>query len=389
MLPPELFSEICLYLNIQDVYNLSHVNRDLNGLISDDMFKTILLQHCPYYSLDKSPHSTWKQCASSYISRSKKICPELSETKDYVVNTDKLVSSDFVSLSDTCTDSILSLGQSISLDGSTITFDELETSVDVATGKKTDPEPRTGPSFENGVYTGYHGISMRISPNIHAHMITVESPEVLAVLSGWGFNYQKLMVKYRSSEGLDPDFVGDHINILDRVIVSAGHVFLKSVSHWTYVLQDDTFIPVVYQPQSREEYPFLCCYDGLLMHFSGTTVEVYHVDLQDKEMRGGKRVSFTHSNSGFSGNLYKLSQVPSNPRYAIEYNINRTICGVWDFKEMKYMRRQYNDNRKALQFVGVQDGKLEWQVYTKAYIEGLLGRQLEMEQEVVEEYGDL
>jgi hypothetical protein len=176
---------------------------------------------------------------------------------------------------------------------------------------------------------------------------------------------------------------------LDRVFVSAGHVFLKSVSNWTYLLQGDTFIPVVFQPQTTREYPFLLCYNGLLMHFSGTTVEVFHVDLENKELRGGKGVSFTHSSSGFSGNLYKLIQVADNPRYAIEYNINRTICGVWDFKQMKYMRRQYNDNRKALQLVGVEDGKVEWQLYTREYMEVLLGRRLEWGEEVVHEYGDL
>ncbi|RDW38195.1 hypothetical protein B0I73DRAFT_134229 [Yarrowia lipolytica] len=389
MLPPELFSEVCLHLNIKDIYNLSHVNRELNGLVSDDLFRTKLLKHCPFYDLSNSPHSTWKECASTYISREGAICKEVSETKDYVVHTDNHISSGFVSLSNTCNDSILSLGQSISLDGSKVTFDQLATTVDVATGETVDQSATEGPSFKDGTYTGFHGISMRISTNIHAHMTAVESPEVLAVLTGWGFNYQRLMVKYRSSEGLDPDYVGEHINQLDRVFVSAGHVFLKSVSNWTYLLQGDTFIPVVFQPQTTREYPFLLCYNGLLMHFSGTTVEVFHVDLENKELRGGKGVSFTHSSSGFSGNLYKLIQVADNPRYAIEYNINRTICGVWDFKQMKYMRRQYNDNRKALQLVGVEDGKVEWQLYTREYMEVLLGRRLEWGEEVVHEYGDL
>ncbi|KAG5355144.1 hypothetical protein CJU89_6972 [Yarrowia sp. B02] len=219
-------------------------------------------------------------------------------------------------------------------------------------------------------------------------MTAVESPEVLAVLTGWGFTYQKLMVKYKNSPGLDPDYIGEKINQLDRVFVSAGNVFLKSVSNWMYYLQDGLFIPVVFQPQSTREYPFLLCYDGRLMHFSGTTVEVFHVDLES-EKRGGKCISFTHSNSGFSGNLYKLVQVAENPRYAIEYNINRTICGVWDFKHMTYMRRQYNDNRKKLQLVGVEGEKVCWKLYSREYMEGRLGRKLEWEEEVVQEYGDL
>lgn len=391
MLPPELFSEICLYLNIRDIYNLSRVNREINGLISDDLFRSTLLKHCPFYSPSNSPHSTWKECALTYISRDEKtaVCSEVSETRDHKVITDELMSPEFVSLSNTCTDSILSLGQSISLEGPKITFDGLETTVDISTGQKTKPIPRKGPTFENGVYTGFHGISMNISASVHAHMTAVESPQVLAVLTGWGFTYQKLMVKYRTSEGLDPDYVGDHINQLDRVFVSAGNVFLKSVSNWTYFLHDDTFIPVVFQPQTSREYPFLLCYDGLLMHFSGTTVEVFHVDLQNKDLRGGKRVSFTHSRSGFAGNLYKLVQVAENPRYAIEYSINRTICGIWDFKQMKYMRRQYNDNRKTLQLVGVDGEKVQWQLYTREYMARLLGRPLELEEEVAEEYGDL
>lgn len=392
MLPPELFTEICLHLNIKDLYNLSHVNREINGLISDDLYRTTLVKHCPFYSLSNSPYTTWKECALTYISRGDegRVCPEVAETRDHVINTDKLISSEFVSLSDTCTDSILSLGQSITLEGSTITFDDLQTTVDIATGQIIEPTTTgNGPRFENGVYTGFHGISMNISANIHAHMTAVESPQVLAVLTGWGFTYQKLMVKYRSSEGLEPDYVGEHINQLDRVFVSAGHVFLKSVSNWTYLLQDDTFVPVVFQPQTTREYPFLLCYNGLLMHFSGTTVEVFHVDLLNKELRGGKRVTFTHSRSGFSGNLYKLVQVAENPRYAIEYNINRTICGVWDFKHMKYMRRQYVDNRKTLQLVGVDGGQVQWQLYTREYMEKVLGRQLELEEEVEHEYGDL
>lgn len=389
MLPPELFSEICLYLNIKDIYNLSCVNREINGLISDDLFRSTLLKHCPFYSLSNSPHSTWKDCALTYISRDESVCKEVSETWDFVVHSDELIPPGFASLSNTCTDSILSLGQSISLDGSKITFDELQTTVDIATGQKTEPTTRNGPKFENGVYTGFHGISMNISASVHAHMTAVESPQVLAVLTGWGFTYQKLMVKYRSSEGLDPDYVGDHINQLDRVFVSAGNVFLKSVSNWTYFLHDDTFIPVVFQPQTTHEYPFLLCYDGLLMHFSGTTVEVSHVDLQNKDLKGGKRVSYTHSRSGFAGNLYKLVQVAENPRYAIEYSINRLICGLWDLKQMKYMRRQYIDNRKTLQLVGVVGEKVQWQRYSRQYMEKLQGRPLELEEEVVEEYGDL
>lgn len=213
------------------------MNRFLYSHVTDSMFKIALTKHNPVYSVSESPYETWKECAMTYLSRDTSICPDVTQETNIPIHTNKILPRDFISLSDTTTQSLLSCGQSISVTGSILEFPDLNLGLDLHydSGNHAMP-PKSQNSYANNVFTSFYGIKMTLSPEIHANMTVVESPEVLAILTGWGFNYQKLLVKYKSSSGLEPDYIGEKINQLDRIFVCSQNVFLKSVSNWTYLV---------------------------------------------------------------------------------------------------------------------------------------------------------
>lgn len=399
MLPLELIPDLCDHLDIQSLVNLSQTNREWQSLISDLDFKNVLQKHCPWYELDRSPRSSWLQCAIVFLARKTcsldTITKPMLQTRQWPVTADASLPlpQDFECLSLTKDDPMVAFGQSVDVTESTLVFPQLHCQVELtasqvgtADGRREIRDTDTNPD----IYTSTCGISLKVPNWREIHVKESSSPQVLVLMLTWGFGRPTLLVKYRDSEGLEPDYKSDVLGQLDHAYVCGSHVFVRRVQNWTYILCGQTFQLVCHSSGEHLDYvSSLLTWDGLLIYFGNHSTKTIHKDMcEDQDGSGHARIRKSLSRSWLASadRIYSVVQ-SRNSRYAVLWDVTRHVSGVWDLATNEFMKRPYFGTGQMLVVVGLSGGEVHWWGFSLDFFRAHLKQNHGVELDIEEDTG--